>query len=51
MKERVLFIQSMIIYKIHSFLGDICHKLSDKHHELYIEIMALRGNTDGKDND
>ena len=46
MKERVLLVRTMIIYKIHSFLADICHKLSDKHHELYLEIMALRGDED-----
>ena len=43
MKERVLLIQTMIIYKIHSFLAGLCTRLSDKHHELYLEIMALRG--------
>ena len=40
MKRELLFIESQIIYHLHNFFTQICHRLAAKHTEIYKKIMG-----------
>lgn len=37
----VLLFRIEIVYYLHKFFANICHKLSNRHHELFEKIKAL----------
>ena len=39
MKRELLFIEAQIIYHLHNFFTQICHRLAAKHTEIYNKIM------------
>lgn len=40
----VLFFRIEIVYYLHKFFANICHKLANRHHELFEKINALKDN-------
>lgn len=40
MKRELLFIEVKIIYHLYQFFRQICHRLADKHTEIYNKIMG-----------
>ena len=50
MKRKLLFIELMIIYHLHLFLSQICHRLAAKHTEIFNRIMGRVEGEDGNNN-
>jgi len=40
MKRKLLFIELEIIYHLHLFFAQMCHRLAAKHTEIYNRIMG-----------
>lgn len=48
MKRELLFIEAEILYHLHQFFAQICHRLAAKHTEIYnrIRVEVEDGNVD-----
>lgn len=51
MKRKLLFIESEIIYHLHQFFTQICHRLAAKHTEIWNRIIGRVEAEDGNDTD
>lgn len=49
MKRELLFIEAQIIYHLHNFFTQICHRLAAKHTEIYNKIMGRKVVEDGNE--
>lgn len=43
----ILYLRIDIVYYLHKFFANICHKLARRHNELFTKINALEENSDG----